>query len=781
MKIKIDDQEAEYDVNSQLPISIDYQLEDTNEFQKKKSSEALNIKLPATLKNDTIFNTFHNPAIDDNTADETFRSIRKVTIEGNGSEILVGKSFLKKVTRQFGKPKEYEISAYGNNADWMIDLKETTLYDILKHITFVLDESTIIESWNYDGTDENLPFVMAPVKYDRYFDADLGNDNNYSIVTMRPSLSLYWTIYFAFKYVGYKIKSNFFNTDYFRRAVTPWTYGNFLNTDGTKFDIHKVLAKSETIQYMGGTYFAPWNLDVTNDIHDGGIDNNTANHPGGDYSWHLIGSPFVGDIPQFRLFEMRWTYNTPHYGPLDVGMSVNASFSADINGGNSGAAVRCHWYHTDFLTGIQTPIFDEHIFGTQGQSMSGTCSSFFLQRVNPGDWISARLILDNAPGKTGYARIYGNVNAFKVDYFRIPSGGNIYFDSLIGLKNYKVLDFLRGVIDTCNLSIQTDPINKEVVIEPTHPYSVNDDANSVIPGYFKNDFIKWTDKKDLSKESVMELFSDYERELIFKFKEDSADGAFKLVKDRNSSNMARGKYVFPNRFKAGNKEIENRFFSPTMHYEVTSFKPITGITPQMICLVPENISNTSSSESANTFLPKLAWYKGIQSGVGGWKFNGVEYETYPYMFAVNYKTGGHQDPVLSYCDEKIGVEGSYKIGRGLLKRFFWNRLAIMRNGQYLNEKLHLQNVDVTDWYHRERIDLDGNLFELYSITGFKPMESDSCSCSLRRYVPVSEKDLKATYPTIRSIIEDTLDGSTYDLKYNRLMCLASDIPTPPKD
>lgn len=37
----------------------------------------------------------------------------------------------------------------------------------------------------------------------------------------------------------------------------------------------------------------------------------------------------------------------------------------------------------------------------------------------------------------------------------------------------------------------------------------------------------------------------------------------------------------------------------------------------MICLVPENISNTSSSEAQNTFIPKTAYYKGLVTGGGG--------------------------------------------------------------------------------------------------------------------------------------------------------------------
>ena len=56
------------------------------------------------------------------------------------------------------------------------------------------------------------------------------------------------------------------------------------------------------------------------------------------------------------------------------------------------------------------------------------------------------------------------------------------------------------------------------------------------------------------------------------------------------------------------------------------------------------------------------------------------------MFAVNYKPGGENDPILSYSDEKIGNEGNYIVGKGLIKRFFWQRLAIMNDGRMLTKE-----------------------------------------------------------------------------------------------
>jgi hypothetical protein len=262
------------------------------------------------------------------------------------------------------------------------------------------------------------------------------------------------------------------------------------------------------------------------------------------------------------------------------------------------------------------------------------------------------------------------------------------------------------------------------------------------------------------------------------YKDDTNDGILKLIQDRNVNKLAAAKYVFPERFQAGSKTRENRFFSPTMHYNVGQWKDLgtganTGITPQMICIIPENVSNTSESSSENTFSPKSVYYKGLVTGAGAWRFDGEVLQTFPYAFAVNYQAGGEADPILSYSDENInGVKGI-----GLLKRFYWQRLAIMRNGQYYNAWFRLKNIDVANQIHREYKSLNGQRWELIQVKGYKPLVEDSTQCLLYKWSPVSQKDYDATFPGNDAVLNNLLPpvGSS-DIKYARLIALQSDIP-----
>lgn len=756
-----------------IGLSINYQLEDIEDFQKKKSSESFDITFPATPANDRIGNTLHNPAIDDNTTDKVFSSHRKAVIEANGHELLVGKAFLTQATHT-DKPQAYTFDFYGNNADWIIELKEATLFDCLKHITFPFEKAVIEASWAFDGSDETLPYVFAPVRYGQPMESmDLGTapniitakDYNMLPVYMKPSLSKYWILFWGFKLAGYRINSQFFNTEYFRRQVMPWTWGNFLDSEGTKTEIHKFLAVGpDKYFYVSNQNGIAEYLDceVTNDHTNPGFDaNNTIAEPR-DYEYISASK------------EMRWTYNTPHYGTLEAFFSLTIDWAAIEEAAPGGITLYAEWYHN----GVQK---QRDLFARSDQGTSGFPTLIFSQVVLPDDYVSVKIFGAIAGAKGGTNDLRIKVTEFKLDYFRIPLGGTIAFDGLYSLKKYKFLDFLKGIADEFNLAIQTDSVTKVVTMEPLHAYALGNDLSITQPGYLNGDFIDWQQKQDLSKVSTLRLFSDYEREVVFAYKDDTNDGALKVVQDRNQSKLATGKFLLPARFKEGKKEVTNTFFSPTVHYEVTQWGAITGINPQMVVMVPENISNTSRDEAQNTFAPKSCYYKGLVAGAGGWVFDGEQKTSLPYMFAVNYQPGGEHDPVLSYSDERIGLVPGAVLAKGLLRRFYLQRMAIMRLGKYYTTHFLLNNNDVTNWLHREHIVCRAQRWELVNINSYKPLSEESTECQLRKWTPITPEDGANVFPSSSAVVAGTASASPFDTQYFQLKCLTSDIPTPTEE
>lgn len=141
------------------------------------------------------------------------------------------------------------------------------------------------------------------------------------------------------------------------------------------------------------------------------------------------------------------------------------------------------------------------------------------------------------------------------------------------------------------------------------------------------------------------------------------------------------------------------------------------------------------------------------------------------MFAVNYQPGGTSDPILSYTDELIGTE----IGFGLLRRFFLQRLAIMRNGQYYKTFISLNNRDVTNWFHREMVGLRGQKWEVNQIKEYQPDSEDSTEVYLKKFSPVIKTDSDSVFPSSKSI-NGNAGAIKNDLKYVKALALNSDIP-----
>src|SRR5690606_3179460 len=224
-KLKVDLSDSE-----EVPIDIDYQLESEDNFQQKKSSQSLDIDLPATKNNDRIFNSFHDPNIE-NVLENS--SPKNCLIKANGVELFKGLALLNSVTSIEKKPVAYNIDCYGNNGDWIIPFQDKTLHDFVSPHTHILGEGTVAGSWSFNGTSEVDDYVYAPVRYRNGFSED---DTRVNVLDLRPSISIYWIIYRAFQSLGYKIQSNFLDSNYFRRSVMPWTWGNFLYIDSSKVD-----------------------------------------------------------------------------------------------------------------------------------------------------------------------------------------------------------------------------------------------------------------------------------------------------------------------------------------------------------------------------------------------------------------------------------------------------------------------------------------------------------------------------------------------------------------
>jgi hypothetical protein len=846
LRILIDNTDAEIGAHEDLGLHLSYSLEDPENFNEKQSSMSLGITLPATPANDRLFNSFHNPGVEDMTTDDHYGNPRRCSILTGGIEILRGVSILERATHT-RTPGGYEINCYGQNGDWSIEMKDLSLWHCLSDTTHTFDVATVESSWFDFDSDEDHDFVYAPVRYRQPFGI---NDDTVNIYHLRPSLSIYWMIIRAFRLFGYRVSSTFLsNPNYFRKMVMPWVFGDFFDLNGSVKEglLFKVAGPADAFTIGtavdGGVTPAvghnnAWSIE-------GSFSGYVFSYVGAGPSYHnfRLDNPNVPNgYDNFDLYEfvpgsgtMRWSYTPPAPISSFVGNNVTANFlfkliaQTHAPGGDS-TRFRIEVTHIHFsgapttVTLIDYDTLDLGSGGTKGSLLTQTPFSFSVSGIDKGDVLEFRLKIQSsgAPscsveiinsqlittnpgaGTPIYQQIF---STFELTSLQLELGGTVNFKFYDKFKSLRFIDLLRGLVDMYNLSIQTNPIDKVVTIEPTHEYLLP--VSGVTGGYFKSTRLDWTQKQDLSKEQVVNLFSDTERQLDFQFKQDGSDGGQNIYAARfraiylnntitnkiNNTNIDNGiqagvpgaaRYMFPMRFRKGSKQLTNNFFSATMHYNHKSWKGINGAgspAPQLICIFPDNINDSSAGAVTQTFEPKIAYYKGPQviAVAGGWRWIGDPAAPYsevvatsyqlPLMFAVNYGAGGESDPVLSYCDQMINGN----VAPGLLKAFFLKRLAIMRHGKQYSTWMNLDAGDMINWLHRERIIIQGGGYNLIGIEQYNPLSDSSAKCVLWKVVNPEQRDVNNTYPSAEALA-GTAILSQFDIRYAPLLLFTTDIP-----
>lgn len=377
LRLFINNYEAEISSADQLAITLNYTLEEPENFGHISGDQAINLTLPATTRNDQIFNTYYNPSVEDLTPNQQYRTWTPARFEANGVPILFG--YIRIISASAKeKPEAYHLEFQGGNSQWIIDGQNLTLWDCLNTTSHNFDVATIEQSWQNAGgggydSDENHDFVYAPVRYRQPFQytnsegGQVGADNTVSIYMLRPSISIYWMIIRGFRQLGLSVNSQFLNTAYFRRLVMPWTWGDFYDitgslVDGIAFKGAGLLPITEPPPSTGAAGVEMWTGNTSGStvgsaggsswwgfrINPGGMIGSLILPTGGQYifSGALAGTNHFNisdDTPpngfnNFALYSfddttgtMIWDYNPPPLASAYYGNNVTVKFRLNLH------------------------------------------------------------------------------------------------------------------------------------------------------------------------------------------------------------------------------------------------------------------------------------------------------------------------------------------------------------------------------------------------------------------------------------------------------------------
>lgn len=913
--------------NGEAPLSISYTLEDVDNWENKGGANGLMITAPVAQDNNDTANGFYNPSVTDTSYNNEKWDNQDIYISCNGVLLFQGTCILTQATHDYyGREYQYEI--FGGNADWVQIAQNMSLWDTFTDRDIhTWNDGTIQASWNYDGTDPSLPYCYIPVRYrqpwgmrevDQRAKRKTLNNTSWGVHTdsgipncvitpyhLRPSWSIYWRIYNGLQMMGYKLSSAFMDTDFFRRLVLLWTWGNFFDQNSQLEQVVAFRACGYNLSNPPNDAYAKYYyIDPTTNeqsyfyddasVGIGGVVrtqtiggqvqkwlcsntnqpqgyNNNGNYSfdesTGRFQWRFNNIPtslngyFAGRqfIPKFRLNLLcaLKAVNDIITGGSNVKVYMNCiynggaayTYTDPIIQANSGSGDVELLYTTspyvyEFVpldsggNPIKIQIGDQVEFYLTYTFGGAHWHIYLIDSVwSNSNYIDGQAIAQNLKAlTTGWTLYYTSLELIG---FYIDEGATVDPKNYDAFRNYQFLDLLRGLVDCFNLIITTDPIEKKVTIEPQ--YGAKDFGSGAdFEAYYTEKYLDWTQKQDVSKENTLVNYKDSPRIIDFSYKNDGNDGATKLYMERYKGlytqvkkwswdrlqqsvddglkgampNAAR--FLLPERYQRGNKKLENRFFSPLMHYMATEFRGAnltlghgTAKTPQIPILIPQNITENASESLGETFEPKMAYYKGLVNpdDYGTVYYNGaydpaqlinlpqvgggllypslpenpksatptVALPSFPMAFQVNYTgvTGSSEDPILSYCDQYL--ESTVK--HGLMRRFFGKRMATMREGKLYHAWIKLDYNDVTNWEHREAIIINGIKYRVVAIENYEPNKDQSTKVTLWKEGFVTDDDVAHMYPSENSVITQPVQlNDGYDLLYRPSLIFQSDIP-----
>ena len=315
-------------------------------------------------------------------------------------------------------------------------------------------------------------------------------------------------------------------------------------------------------------------------------------------------------------------------------------------------------------------------------------------------------------------------------------------------KEYKQIDFIKGVAHAFNLTLTTDEVAKIVFIEPfDNFYKTYEHA------------IDWTQKLDRSKE-IKDVFqkTDLKREFVFKYKSDDKD---LKVKDRGNKYFKKihdeSPYIeiLSDSFEKGRSTFENPFFAGTYNAQDSDAGGRISNRPAYSgCLWETTV--TAGSSRANTpkgfdFLPRLLFWKKyspssaidarMQVEVQTWKDKSlriipdasvtIDSDTILSGVLPQATSCNKHDidsPVLSYgnvwikdYDDATGDFAAIVAGKGLFETYYKKMFEMLKiNPRIRTVFLNLKLSDIVKLDFRKLVYIDGVYYRINKILDYQP-------------------------------------------------------------
>jgi len=224
VRILIDGKEVDISNQQRLRLALTYTITDIQNIDVRNSGFSKTITLPGTKRNDILFGF----AFDVNSGNPLTQNTRpNALIEVEGTTIMEG---FARITRSKIKNSqnthEYEFRIIGDNGNWKKQIDERNVNELdFSEFDHPWNKANIDDSEITDGSGGLLSteeIVYPLINYGMELDAphpEVGSDDKHGvrIEDRYPAVQIKAIIEAIFKEAQFKVTSNFFDSDFFRR------------------------------------------------------------------------------------------------------------------------------------------------------------------------------------------------------------------------------------------------------------------------------------------------------------------------------------------------------------------------------------------------------------------------------------------------------------------------------------------------------------------------------------------------------------------------------------
>jgi hypothetical protein len=545
------------DLYTDIPLKINKSFAELQDIGKRNSDYSVGLSLPGSKKNNAFFESYFN--VDTNSL--YFDVTRRVNIDVllDDENYFKGYMRLNKVSVLNSKV-EYDVTLYSTVADLYgkmgnLLLKDLDYNDMDWHFNHYFNVYNVASTWNYNTIQNGrvIPSLwMYPVVHNGYeYSGDTVNLSGATIANqtrlytttnqvgtyatyaayasangltadyrinspknpildnqLKPSLNMYALIHLMFKNYGYSIKSNFFETPWFKLL---YMYG-FYSFDGTKFGYKTPVP--QTLPLEG--------VDVL--LVESFIDDTVV----------CLGDPNIRTTRTYTIYVVKKGTGIPALCANQIDVALDFELFPCFGGGSS-----------PYTINLTIPP------NTTGTTYSWVSNQF----VDCGGAECVLELIQNFGVNLSQSNV--GVSSAPLAYTPAPANTNVIFQegdfvdfSLVIDTNIKQIDILSSLAKKFNLVIIPDPdVPNQMIIEP-YDYYIGSGS-----------IYDWTDKLSFDKGfTVQPALNFIESELILTDQEDG-DEANKTYKDRNKLIYGENRVYNPTDFKSQTKRIDT-IFSP---------------------------------------------------------------------------------------------------------------------------------------------------------------------------------------------------------------------------